>query len=116
MRRSLACLIYIYTVYINKKEWFFMGLISEERQREIENRMPNGCRSFFKKINKSILVLLVLLGVMLIGTPALAIDTDGDGVDNSVDIDSDNDGILDAIEFQGKTPCPHGFFEVIDGQ
>ena len=69
-----------------------------------------------KKINKSISVLLVLLGVMLMGTSALAIDTDGDGVDNSTDIDSDNDGILNAIEIQGGGLCSYGFFHAIDGQ
>jgi len=43
-------------------------------------------------------------------------DTDGDGVDDSDDIDDDNDGILDSVEIQGRTPCPHGFFQVLDGE
>ena len=28
----------------------------------------------------------------------LAVDTDGDGVQNYVDLDSDNDGIFDVVE------------------
>ncbi|WP_282133667.1 Ig-like domain-containing protein [Cellulophaga baltica] len=32
------------------------------------------------------------------------IDTDGDGVDNSIDIDNDNDGILDYVESLGFQP------------
>ena len=42
-------------------------------------------------------------------------DTDGDGVCDSGDIDDDNDGIPDGVEFQGKAPCVHGFFQSLQG-
>jgi len=45
----------------------------------------------------------------------LAPDRDGDGVADTEDIDDDNDGILDAIEVQGSSMCPQGFFQVVDG-
>ena len=55
----------------------------------------------------------------VIGTdcPNIGLDSDGDGVPNSVDLDDDNDGIPDAIELQGNDSfCPAGFFQVISGQ
>jgi hypothetical protein len=41
----------------------------------------------------------------------LGTDTDGDGISDYYDYDDDNDGILDAIEFQGITPCVNGLFQ-----
>ena len=43
-------------------------------------------------------------------TPTTIADTDGDGVDNVLDLDSDNDGIADAIEFR-----PTAGFQPNDG-
>jgi uncharacterized repeat protein (TIGR01451 family) len=40
----------------------------------------------------------VFIDNVQIQVPAAGIDTDGDGVDNSVDLDDDNDGILDVDE------------------
>lgn len=37
-----------------------------------------------------------------------AVDTDGDGIDDYLDIDADNDGIVDYIEFQASTGTPIG--------
>ena len=50
-----------------------------------------------KIIHNSIVAWLLIIG-MMISTPVFAVDTDGDGVDNSIDIDDDNDGILDTDE------------------
>ncbi|MEL6559411.1 MAG: T9SS type A sorting domain-containing protein [Bacteroidota bacterium] len=45
------------------------------------------------------------------GTPLTLVNTDGDGLDNYLDLDSDNDGIVDAIE-AGGTAAVNG---TIDG-
>jgi len=44
-----------------------------------------------------------------------SLDTDNDGISNDSDIDDDNDGVLDAVEVQGGSICPQGFFQVVDG-
>ena len=68
------------------------------------------------KIDIKRLLLSFLLGFMVISTmPLMAIDTDGDGIDDINDTDDDNDGILDAIEIQGGGKCTYGFYHVIDG-
>jgi hypothetical protein len=47
----------------------------------------------------------VLLALFLIGSSSLyAIDTDGDGVENNIDLDDDNDGILDENEGCSNSP------------
>jgi len=45
------------------------------------------------------IIKLMLIGFMfMLPTSVLAIDTDGDGIEDNIDIDDDNDGILDVIE------------------
>jgi len=41
-------------------------------------------------------------------------DTDSDGISDAKDIDSDNDGILNSVEIQGSDICGYGFYQVID--
>jgi len=67
-----------------------------------------------KNISRKIAIFLLLFGMMM-GTAVYAVDTDGDGIQDDIDLDDDNDGILDAIEIQGAGGCPYGFFHVIDG-
>ena len=43
-------------------------------------------------------VWLFVLSISLLAFPSWAVDTDGDGLDNAVDLDDDNDGIPDALE------------------
>jgi len=45
---------------------------------------------------------------------AILSDSDGDTIDNAIDLDDDNDGILDSVELQGSdSSCPSGLFQVI---
>ena len=45
---------------------------------------------------------MVLLGLLIVMAPAhlYAVDTDGDGIENTIDLDDDNDGILDRDEMR----------------
>ena len=46
--------------------------------------------------------VLIAVGMMTMTSAQLyAVDTDGDGVENGIDIDDDNDGILDIVENPG---------------
>ena len=47
---------------------------------------------------KTTATLFSVLLVSLLSTPVWAVDTDGDGLDDSVDLDDDNDGIPDTVE------------------
>lgn len=46
----------------------------------------------------------------------VSVDTDGDGIDDNIDLDDDNDGIPDEQEGGETTNCMVGFFQVISGQ
>ncbi|CAA6804710.1 MAG: internalin, putative [uncultured Sulfurovum sp.] len=51
-----------------------------------------------KTIHLFIKLMLVIMFALFIPTQAMALDTDGDSIDNTIDIDDDNDGILDSFE------------------
>jgi hypothetical protein len=42
-------------------------------------------------------------------------DTDDDNVSDAKDIDTDGDGILNSVEIQGEDSCGYGFYQVISG-
>ncbi|MEM1192792.1 MAG: Ig-like domain-containing protein, partial [Pseudomonadota bacterium] len=44
----------------------------------------------------------------------ISVDTDGDGIDNSIDVDDDNDGILDTVEGLGGPSFTTGTQQVAD--
>ena len=52
--------------------------------------------SISKRMSQSALLAAFAL---VFATPSFAVDTDGDGLDDSIDLDDDNDGILDSVEF-----------------
>ena len=58
----------------------------------------SGYSSYSRILSKYLSLLLLTVGLATFASPSLAIDTDGDGLDDSIDIDDDNDGILDIAE------------------
>ncbi len=79
----------------------------------IELQFKGSVMKSFNKLIMSFGMILLMLSFMVSG--AYALDTDEDGIDNTVDIDDDNDGILDSVEIQGAGNCPYGLFHMIYG-
>ncbi|MCK4442610.1 MAG: hypothetical protein KAU90_11445, partial [Sulfurovaceae bacterium] len=49
-------------------------------------------------LNFFLRILVVMLFTIITPIQIFALDTDGDGVENNIDLDDDNDGILDINE------------------
>ncbi|PHP64624.1 hypothetical protein CSC94_23365 [Zhengella mangrovi] len=68
--------------------------------------MARPCRAL------AVLVLFLAAGLVSLDH-AFAIDTDGDGIDNTLDIDDDNDGLPDLVEGTGSTDAD-GIADTLD--
>ena len=64
-----------------------------------ENSMCNSIRGFSpRNCSKYLRLLLLSVGLVSFASPSFAVDSDGDGIDDTIDLDDDNDGIPDLQE------------------
>jgi len=82
------------------------------------SRFPKIPERFKRKTLSASIFALLLVGFQ---APAMAVDTDGDGIDDAIDLDDDNDGIPDSVEDSvlGIAPpasCSHFAQFITDGE